>query len=159
MGRTAAELLKLIILIFVKSVPCWFYSLTKVDYTVIIHFKLRFNIFLSSTSKSLKWALSIRCFHQNPVGTSVPSQENHITLQSHPPRFDPLNITFDDEYKLHTSLLFNSFQPPVYLLSLRSKYFPDHLVSEELYLRQYERPSFFTTNLNTGGDGYSTCVI
>lgn len=71
---------------------CLFYSLTEVEYTVLICYKILFNIFLSSASKSFNWALSSRCFHQNPVGTSVPSQENHITLQSHPPRFGPPNI-------------------------------------------------------------------
>ena len=71
---------------------CWFYSLTEVEYTVVIYYKILLNIFMSSTSKSFKWALSFRCFHQNPVGTSVPSQENHITFQSHSPRFDPPNI-------------------------------------------------------------------
>ena len=89
---------------------------------------IHFNSIIPYTPRSSKWTLSIRSSHQNPVWTCLVPHMCHMLCPSHASWFDHLiNIWWCVESLKFLTVW--SFQLPCYLVRLRLRYFPQHLLN------------------------------
>jgi len=121
--------------------------------------KIHPNIILPSTPGSLKWTLSFRFPHQNPVYASPLPHTRHMSRPSHSSRFDhPHNIEWAVQI---IQLLIMQLPPlPCHLVPPRPKYSLQHAIlkhPQPAFLPQCQRPSL--TPLQHNRQNYSSVYL
>jgi hypothetical protein len=117
------------------------------------HFlKVRFNVTSTSMSVSTKWCLSLRFYNQNRVYASSLPHTRYMPRPFHSSRFHyTLNSGWGAQIFKFLIMKFSPF--PCYLVPLRPKYSPQHLILKHpqlTFLPQRQRPctlQYFVTSV------------